>query len=98
MTDNNEMKLNRLYRSKKNGRVYECFYYSEYSGHYSIKPLKPTETEKRLCPFPHLKIEYKPEDWILLPQNYDPEKDDTPATVDEIEDIGGVYLVKNNPL
>lgn len=37
---------NRLYRSKKNGRVYRCFYKSEYTGAYSIMPLNPTETEK----------------------------------------------------
>lgn len=89
---------NRLYRSKKNGRVYRCFYKSEYTGACSIMPLNPTETEKAIFPFPHLRIEYNPNDWILLPEDYNHEKNNTTATLDEIECLGALYLIKNTPL
>lgn len=92
------MILGKLYRSKKNGRVYKCFYKSEYIGAFSIVPLNPTESEKAIFPYPHLRIKYEPEDWILLPENYASEKDNTVASIDEIECLGGTYLIKNNPL
>lgn len=88
----------RLYRSKKNGRVYKCFYKSEWTGACSIIPIEPTEEEKTIFPFPHLRIEYDPNAWILLPKNYDVKQKELFATVDEIDCLGGTYVIKNQPL
>lgn len=92
-----EMLIDRDYRSKENGRVYRCFYKSEYEFNtYSIQPLDPTEEEKHIFPFPHWRIEFNPNDWELLPENWKPE--DLPATVDKIELGGDVYVITNKPL
>ena len=86
------MIVGQLYRSKKNGRVYKCFYHSEYEPNtYSIKPLKPTKHEEKIYPFPHIRIEYNPNDWELVFENTEPT-----ATIDEIERIGDIYIIKND--
>ena len=83
--------------SKKNGRIYECFYKSDYEKNmYSIKPLNPTESESMIYPFPHLRIEYNSDDWEEVTE--ETLKNQPKATIDEIECLSASYLVKNDCL
>ena len=88
------MKKGKLYLSKKNGRIYKCICKSDYEPIYSILPLNPTEFEKNIYPFPHLRVEYNPDDWEEVSEKNTKKQ----ATIDELENIDGIYIVKNNPV
>lgn len=88
------MKIGKLYLSKKNGRIYKCLCKYNDEPKYTIIPLNPTDFENKIFPFPHLRIEYNQDDWKEVSEKTLKNQ----ATIDELENIDGVYIVKNNPV
>lgn len=84
------MKVGKTYRSKRNGRLYKCFYKSEYEEIYSMLPLHPTELEKHIYPFPHIRVYPDDNDWM--------ETDQQTAEIERIERIDNVYIIDNQPV